>query len=221
MARTLSAGMQSAVAAESATLVHFVQIESSGGTLRLTTAPQDVSWNAQTWTGIGGVLRFGAPVESMELRGQAVELTLDGVDQTFIATVLNNHVRGREVVIYFGHMDPSAGTVIATPLEVFRGFLNEPISITEQRSPDGREGSSVEVKTRAVSRLADLQRPNAVRTNVHSHRDMLRRAGLVGGALGDQFFKFTAEIANRRIFWGTKPPAGTIEGRTATPREVS
>ena len=65
--RTLTAAMQTALAAETGFGdIWFISLESSGGTLRYTTAPTDVSWDSLTWVGIGGAIEFDAPSETAD-----------------------------------------------------------------------------------------------------------------------------------------------------------
>lgn len=203
MTRTLTAGMQTAVAAQTGTIVYLFQIESSGGTLRLCTAPVDIAWDSQTWDGIGGTLAFGGIEETGDPSGQGVDLTLSGVDQTFIAVLLANHVRGHEVRIWLAHL--SDGDVVADPLEIFRGYQLADYRISETRS---REGGTVTVKTRVMSRLATLRNAVPVRTNPTSHNDMLKRAGL---STGDTFFQNVPGLGHQKINWGPRriPTDGT------------
>lgn len=195
MTRTLTAGMQTAVAAQTGTIIYLFQIESDAGTTRFTTAPVDIAWDSQTWSGIGGTLAFPGVEETADPSGQGVELTLSGVDQTIIAVILNNQVRGREVRIWLAHLS-DAGAVVADPLEIFRGYQLSDYRITETRS---REGGTVEVRTRVQSRLSKLRQATAVRTNDNSLNDMLKRLGL---ATGNTFFSTVPAIADRYVRWG-------------------
>ena len=127
MARSLTSGMNTAVAAETSTIVHFISITSSASdpndVIELTTAPVDMSWDSKTWTGIGGALSFETITESPDRKAQGVKLTLGGVDQSIFALLMSYHMRGRVGVIYLAHL--SDGDVVATPYEIFRGYLND------------------------------------------------------------------------------------------------
>lgn len=213
--RTLTAGMQTEVAAQRGTIVYLIQLESSGGTVRLTTAPLDMAWDGQTWEGIGGALTFGGVEEGPEASAQGVELTLSGVDQTIIAVLLSNNMRGREVRIWLAHL-ADAGTIVPDPLEIFRGFQNSEYTITDSRDPE--QPGTVVVKTRVQSRLSVLGKPTPVRTNEVSHNDMLKRAAL---ATGDTFFRNVGSIVGGDIRWGMpwpyhigdNPSRGKAKGR--------
>ena len=101
MARTLTAAMQTALAAEEGYAdVWLLELTSSASTLRFTSASEDQSWNSQTWTAVGGAMQFDDPGEIEDLRGQAYKITLGGVDQTVIQSLLANNYRGRASTLY-------------------------------------------------------------------------------------------------------------------------
>lgn len=205
MPRTIGAGLAASIAAERASLVHFIELNPSTGALRICTAPSDISWNGFTWLGVGGHLVWGGVVESSDAKGYGATLELSGVSGDVITLLLTSHFRGREAVIWYGHIDQAAGTVISSPLEIYRGWMNDAFRVEESRSERG--AGTVVVKTRVMSRLgALLGHARPVRTNLHSHRDMLRRAGFTGGDLGDDFFKFVASLVGKPIYWGTEAP---------------
>lgn len=208
MARDLTSGMQTSVAAESGRqVVRLLELVHSGGTVRWTTAAQDISWDGQTWTAIGGALSIGGTTEhGRDLRVEGIPAVLSGVDGSIISIVMSNHFRGREVTVWRAHL--SDGAIVADPLEEFRGFQNTTYRIEDAPSDIGGGPGGVTVRTRWVSRLALLNRRNSVRTNVHSHRDMLRRAGLTGTALDDSIMKHLPSSieALRNLRWGSETP---------------
>ena len=212
MARSLTSGMNTAVAAEQSTVVRLIQLEHSGGTARWATAAQDISWNSQTWSAIGGVLELGAAQESSDLRAAGLSVELSGVDGSIVSLVMTNSFRGYEVMIYRAHL--TDGDVVADPYLEFRGYQNEPYEISDDPKTEEGGGGTVTVKTRWVSRLAALNRILAVRTNLHSHRALLKRAGLPGTDLADDFFKFVPALRGRlrTIRWGSEVPADYVPG---------
>lgn len=208
MTRSLATGMATAVAAETGEIVHLIKLVTSGGTTYLTTSATDISWDSQTWVALGGLLTFSTVNETGDRRAQGVGLNLSGVDQTIISLILSNHTRGRLAYIYMAHL--SGGDVIATPLEIFRGYLNAKWSIREQRDPV--KAGTVTVSTRIVSRLAALEKTRAVRANIYSHREMLRRSGATGAALDDTIFVFLPKLMGKTIYWGIPIGSGTGTG---------
>jgi hypothetical protein len=213
MARTLTSGMNTAVAGAKAIVVRLIQLEHSGGTERWATSAQDVEWSSQTWTAIGGALQLGGVDEVPDLRGAGMSAELAGVDGTVLSVVMTNAFRGYEVLVYRAHIKAwdaaNAGTIIADPVLEFRGFQNGTYRVIDDQRAEELGGGTVTVKTRWVSRLAKLQAVLAVRTNLHSHRDYLRRGGLSGTDLDDDLFKFLPGLAARvsTIRWGASIPA--------------
>ena len=196
--------MQTALAAETGFAdIWFISLESSGGTLRYTTAPTDVSWDSLTWVGIGGAIEFEAPSETADYAAQSFRLSLAGVDQGVITEVLGSNLRGRDATIWWGQVDLSTGIVVLDPLEAFAGLMNDPWEITEEPPEPGLPGT-VRVETSIVSQMARYLQPRPCRTNVESHESMLDRAGL---STTDEFFERVALLVNKPVFWGMKAPA--------------
>ena len=205
MARTLTAAMQTALAAaEGYADVWLLELNSSSGTLRYCDKAQDILHAGQTWVGIGGVMRFSPPPETTDMSAQSMRLTFSGVDTGVIAVVLGDHLRGRTATVHWGQIDLSTGAVVADPLEVFTGLLNDEWTIKHEQSDDGP--GTATVSTTVVSKLARALHPRQVRTNITSHDAMLDRAGLT---LGDKLFEFVPTLATRIIIWGERGGDGT------------
>jgi len=200
MTRTLTAGMQTEIAAQRGAIAHLFEIDTSGGMVRLATTPVDVLWNSQTWEGIGGTLVFNAAEETPDPSGQGLELTLSGVDQTFISVLLSANLRGREIRIWLVHFNPATFSIIADPLEIFRGRQLADYRINESRPADGGAGG-VDIQTRVQSYVATLRNPETVNSSEISHNDMLKRAGLT---TGDTFFRNVLAITGKPFKWGAQ-----------------
>lgn len=199
MTRTLTAAMQTAVAAETGYAdVWLLGLTSSGGTTRITTASRDIVWGGNTYTAVGGAMTVEPPSETEDYAAQGLKMTLSGVSQTIIADLLANHMRGRACTAYFGQLNVATGVFVEDPLESFSGLLNDRWEITETRSQEGAPGT-VTVSTTAVSEIARYLVRRGVRTNVQSHNDMLARAGL---SVGDTFFSRVSGLIGKTVLWG-------------------
>ena len=210
MPRNVSSQALSEAAAGHSTSAHLLELTFDPGTgneqLYINTSAQDVVTSGlagvpnETWFPIGlpggqSPLGIGPVSETAELRAQEVEIVLDGVDQTAIGAIQNNFFRGRTVrlwKVWFG----SNGQISAHAL-MFVGYQNDNWEITETNE---RDEKTVRVSTRLVSRMAVLSRINPVMTNVDSHNQMLRRAGISGV---DQGFSTTPRLRSVTISWGT------------------
>lgn len=199
MARTLTTAMKTALAAEQGYAdVWLLELVSSSGTIRFTSAPEDQVWDSNTWSAIGGQMTFEEASETEDMGAQRVGITLGGVDQTIIAVLLSANYRGRACILYFGQIDLSTGAVVDDPMAVFTGLLNESWSVLEQQPERGP--GTVEITTTVVGEISARNWHASVRTNVQSHNNMLDRAGL---SVGDTFFKTVPDISSRNIKWGT------------------
>lgn len=215
MTRTLEAAMNTAIAAASGYAdVWLLSLTSSGGTTLITTAPQNVTWNGDTYTAVGGAISFEPPQETSDTAAQALRMTLSGVTQTLVADLLTNHMRGYSCTLYFGQIDPATGAVVVDPMEVFTGLLNDRWEIQESRDEMAR--GTVTVTTSAVSQLARYLFSRGVRSNVASHNDMLDRASLT---TGDTFFSRVPTLVGKTVLWGrlvtktgSNPPPPDREG---------
>lgn len=204
MARTLTAGMNTAVAAETGAVVYLIEINSSDGTTRINTSATDISWDSQTWTAVGGLLVWDGVQELADLRAQGVTLTLSGVEQSILAEILTYHMRGRAAVINLAHI-ATDGTIVSDPYEIFSGYLNDRWTVRDTRD---EAGGTVTISTRIVSRIAIMERSSPVLCSLSSHREMLRRSGATGAALGDTFFTKLPAVVAEPTYWGTINPTG-------------
>lgn len=208
MTRTLSAAMQTAVAADQGYAdIWLLVLTSSGGTTRVNSSPQDALWNGNTYTGIGGAMSFVAPTEISDPSAQGFTLNVSGVDQTIVDVIVGDDLRGRACTLYFGQVLLSTGVVTVDPIEIFAGLENELWTIREEVNDPGPD--TVEVSTRIVSELTVAGAGKGVSTNMLSHRAMLDRDGL---AVTDTFFQYVPELIGKTIVWGEIPfsPGGLI-----------
>jgi len=189
--RDLTAGMQTAVAAQSGTTAHLMSMDFSGGTIYLATISHDVVWDGQTWQGVGGALGFEPIEEAPDLRASGVPLRLSGVDQSIISALLSQSYRGRSATIYMAKFS-AAGTIVADPVNIFTGRLNSGFQIRDTVGGDAQSGT-VEITAHCVSDLALLSYTRGIRTNIASHQAV---------ESGDTFFQHVNGIPEE-IVWGT------------------
>tara|TARA_R110000824_G_scaffold18676_5_gene73587 strand:- start:4416 stop:5102 length:687 start_codon:yes stop_codon:yes gene_type:complete len=224
MGRTLTTAMSNAISAkEGYADIWLLEIAGSGGTIRYTTAPSNVAYDSQTWTGIGGVIDFEPPPETADPAGQSCRISLSGVDTTVIAEILNNNVRGRDCKLYWGQLDIAAGTIVADAIEAFAGLMNSGWSIEHTPSDPGSPGT-VRVTTTIVSQLARYLFPRQVRTNVNSLLEMQARSSRdiytpPGGEEADVFFQTIPAIVGQNVYWGRKGAAPIYTGKVVDTKE--
>jgi hypothetical protein len=191
MTRTLPTVVGAGVAASDGfETADLVELQFGSGTLRWTTASVDLAWAGETWTAVGGALVVGEPQESSDDNAAGVSLSFSATDGAVMAALLGQTFLGRKARIYRASLRQSDGALDA--VEIFNGFLNDAITIRDERDPVTGAGS-VEVETRLTARTGDLARQRGFRTNIASHQAVYA---------DDLFFQFVPDLAGRSIRWG-------------------
>ena len=152
MARDLTAGMLTAIAAGTVRPAIFYEGEyESGGSpayLRLWSGIGPLSWDSKTWAGAGELLGLSPVEETVVVKAT----TLSGVPAALVAVALSGVRQNRPGTIWFACLDAS-GAVIADPMVLRRGLLDT------VRTRDTEASSDITVSY--ASRLVDLERPRA------------------------------------------------------------
>lgn len=205
----MSRSLNSPVDNERSEYVYLFDIEYSGGTIYLNTGSTDIDYGGNTYVAASGTLIHDSIEETSDRKAQQVRLQLWGVDQSIISTILSENFRGRSVVIRLLHIDPDTG-VIGTPDELFIGKQNGDYTVRENRDETGAVTGTVTVETRIKSAIGSLYNTNSVRSNVLSHQEMLRRAGI--SPTNDTMFERVPDLVATSISWGVPVPHQSIGG---------
>ena len=190
--RTITSANAAEIAGITATAVDFIELQFSGGTIRLTTAPVNIVWNALTWQGTGFALRIGPIEETMDNDAQGARIVLSGVDQSIIAILLAQNYRGRIVNMWRGWFNPTTGALVDIPLQIWSGFMNEAWEVSETYAEKEGNANTCEISTRIVSRLTQLDQHKGIQCNLQSH------ARYYGG---DLFYQFVPSIMGLKVQW--------------------
>jgi hypothetical protein len=181
--RTLDSSQQTAVAASHVTAALLVQMEFASGTIYLTTAGRDVSWNGQTWLSARGgnvePMREAVTSEATGLR-----FSLAGPIAAYLSAALQEHVQGKPVKVYVALFDANEA-LIGTPVEEWSGLVD---TMTVEEASDGNSA----IVVTAESRYAQFARPK-----VRRHNDADQQAVWSG----DQFYKFAPDLVERPLIW--------------------
>lgn len=190
MSRTLTAGIQTAIADAGAEFTHLIELVFSGGVQRLSMGSTSLSWNGRTWTATKGALAFGHAKESSDLSAGAIELTLSGVDQSIIAILLSQHYLARSVKVWRAHLNTAAGTVISSPIPLFSGYMNGGYTVKDVRPIEGH--GTCTITLRCTDQLARLEERRGFQTNETSHQAVHST---------DRFFQHVNVLAHKPIVW--------------------
>lgn len=214
MARDLTADLAAEIAADHAAYTFLLEFQFSGGTLHYTTAPFDIRTAGftdppgppdATFVGVGGVFQIEDIQETEDMKAQGAPIRLSGVDTEIIASILTNRFRGRKARFWLAHFDLPTGDIVSDPYLLLDGKMNSEFRVTQQTT---RGSGRVDVETRIVSRLAELQQKRGILMNVESHHSAIPEAA----TNGDLFFQHVAEITGRQIYWGQPEPEEPSKG---------
>lgn len=195
MARTIAAGLQTAIARKTGSqFVHLVALHFAGAHLYVTDASQDITTTtpAQTWTAVGGAMQVGPVEETLDAGATAWGVSFSGVNQGVIASVLLDEWRGLAAEVWLCHFE-AAGTVTADPLRVFAGRMAGGWKIETAVGSDGHE-TTVTVSTRCNAYASELNQRRGRQTNPASHARVFPADAAAFAAVAQQM--------GRAISWG-------------------
>ena len=154
MARSLTAGMQTELAAAAKRPVILYEGEFADGFVRFWSGVGTKTWNGETWTGAGWLGGISPIVETGGVKAKGMTVTLSGVPSDLISTVLGQSRRTLPGRLWLGFLDAS-DNVIADPFKCFEGRLDRPVI------EDGAETATISIAYE--NRLIDLEHPRVRR----------------------------------------------------------
>jgi hypothetical protein len=164
----------------------FVEAIFLSGPVYLWSGMGSISWNGQTWTGLGAMASVSPVEEGSTVEAKGVTLTLSGFDSALLPDAMNEFALLLPVMIYL--VGFNEGEVIANPLLVFSGEMGQPsIEIP---------GTTASITINCESILVDLD----VATDRRYTADDQQRDW--PGDLGMNFVNSIQEIT---IYWGAAP----------------
>lgn len=187
MGRSTTAAALAALQGQHAEVVHLLSLTFSGGTIRFTSGPHNVTWSGETYSAAGSAMSFEGVNETPDPSGQRLKITLDGVQLGVISALLAENYIGYTGTLRRGYLH-AAGSLIADPFVLFTGYLNTPWEVTED--PDGRW---CKVETELVSPLAVFNQVRGIRADAISHQQHFPT---------DTFFTHIMDKAEGDFGWG-------------------
>jgi len=149
MARNLTAAQIAEITAQNMRPVMFLQALFTSGYIYLWSGIGPISWNGQTWTGIGSLGTVSAIPETSDVAAVGVKLALSGIPASLITSALGEVRQGNPVIIYQGFLTPSGG-VVSNPNNAWQGRMDA-CEIAEG-------GDTAVISITAESRMLDLNR---------------------------------------------------------------
>jgi len=183
MSRTLTAGMQTEVAAAAVSPVFFVEMDFSSGFVRLWSGYGSFVWDAKTWLGAGNLMEIEPLAESVDFVANGANLKLNGIPSDMVAIALGETYQGRDATIYLGLLD-STGAVIADPVPIYAALMD-----TMEIDEDGETASII---VRVESQAISLKRAREWR---YTHEDQLIDYP------SDLGMEYVAGLQDKEIIW--------------------
>lgn len=184
MARTIHADVITELAKNGFNMCHLVEFGFSSP-LYLTDYARNIEWSGDTYLAYDGLLGVASPQETQELRVGNVNVTVSGVDQTFISIFLGQNWINRPAKISRALLDDS-GQVIGSPIVVFSG------QISQYQIDEGDKKSSVTIGI--ASHWADFDKKSGRSTNNNSQQYYFP---------GDLGFEYSANTV-KDLRWGRR-----------------
>jgi len=182
MSRTIHADVITEIAKDSfsqVTLIYFA----FDPAIYITNAFHDISYSGNTYQAGGHLLKSGAIQESSDVRVGTLNITLSGVDQTYISILLSQSTTDRQIKVYRAFLD-SSQAIIGDPLLTFDG------RVSDFKIKDTKKGSTISLSV--ASHWADFEKKSGRKTN-HNSQQMYFD--------GDLGFEYAANIT-KDIKWG-------------------
>jgi hypothetical protein len=163
----------------------FVQMQFANSTEYIWTGLGPISWNGQTWTGVGDFGKLSTVTEDSNLTAQGITLSLAGVRSALLTEATTEIKQGLPCQVWIVLM--SAAGVPVDSIGCFNGLMDG-ADIDE-----GPESSTITISVE--SRLSDLQRAQNHRLTDSDQRQRFP---------SDDAFKWTAQLMDWNGAWGAK-----------------
>lgn len=164
------------------------RIEFTSGTSRVHSGVGDLNIGGEIYQGLGTVGQASSVTEENGTSAQSISLTLSGVDDTMISISLNEKVIGKKVTCFLVVFDDLM-TKLAYDI-IYKGTISNSALVS---------GDSDGAITYTVSNIfQEWSKGKPWRYTDESH---------LKDYPDDHIFRYTGQMADRSIFWGSKKDA--------------
>ena len=105
----------------------FVEIIGPSSTTRISDRLGSYTLNGQVYTGLGSLLGITQTDSELRVSPNDITVTLTGIPNSELTTVLNAKIKGSKINIYRGFFNASTGVLLSetgNPFNRFKGFIN-------------------------------------------------------------------------------------------------
>ena len=194
MPRPMSGAMLSAIQASALYPIIFVQMQFVTGTVYMWTGSGTISWNGQTWAGVGSLGNISTIDDNSTVEAKGVTLTLSGIDSGLLADIVQEFQIGAPVLVYLGLYDVSTSppNLISSPITSWAGRMDQPTVDVG--------GTTATITIACENRLIEM--------NVAVDRRYCQADQSIDYP-GDLAFQFVAGVQEQQISWGRIPTPTT------------
>jgi len=157
--------------------------EFASGWVRLWSGIGPLSWDGETWSGVGTLLGMSGADETTEVRAARLIISLSGVPSDLLAAALGDARSGKPGRVYLAFF--TGGSIVADPALHFEGRLDVPAI------EDGPDTATISISYE--SELIDLER---ARERRYTPEDQSIDYP------GDLGFAYVAALQDAQITWG-------------------
>jgi len=156
MSRDITTASKNATLANDVIEVYLAKLEFGSGTSYVTTADRNIVYSGNTYLGVGGFGGISSISENAQLNPEKLELTISGVDTSNITIALTENYQGKPATIYSAYFDTTAYTLIADPVVMFKGTMDNMEIVI---------GKNATIKLNVISILDNWRKPKTRRYN--------------------------------------------------------
>lgn len=171
-------------------LILAAEIAFESGMVRVHTGTGNVVIAGSVYLGIGYLGQVDAVKEQNTTSSTQLNLTLAGLESGMVGTVLNENCVGKLATLYIGTLDTDFNLVSADV--AFRGKIRNSTLIAGENSAVNLTVANI---FEEWSQSKPLRFTDECQQRYHD---------------GDRIFRYTAQMSDRSIFWGSKKDAPTF-----------
>ncbi len=183
MTREIDASVAAASQEEVVRPVVLARLDFAGGVVAANSGNINIDYAGDTYLGVGALGGISAVREASESQPYSINLSLTGIESSYISIALNEHYQGRDARIYVGLLD-SDHQLIDNPVLIFRGRMD---------TMDITMGKTASIDLKVQSRMVDWDRPRVQRYN---NEDQIARYP------DDKGLEFVPQMVEKTIIWG-------------------
>ena len=165
--RVIATGTYSAIQ-ETFHPVVLVKIEWPGETVYVNTNTVNISWDGNTYLGVGTIGRLSIPEESFGIVSAEASIGIVGTIVDLL-DLMDINSKNSDVTIYMGcTTEPNGDTLVDDPIEQFQGYLDE----NEFMDVEGDDGNRIHSLDYGVASGPSARSKASI---VHSYEDQISK----------------------------------------------